>query len=325
MTDSPAIAALPPTSVPPASLHPALAPLLAPFRAEPVFAAAGVFMLLLMLPTFAALLLEPRTLQGENLWIKPLKFEFSLAVYLLTLAFYARWLPPGLTGRLWYRVFAAAVVAACLAEMLWIGGAAAFGTASHYNTSEPFMMRLYPVMGLLATLITSATALYGFLLWRHESPYLDPDPAPGPDPARKPDPNPGLTPALRLSLATGLLLTLPLTLAVAYTLAGNGSPLVSNTIPLVGAPGPYVGASSPGAAALPLLGWSREVGDLRVAHFFALHAMHIIPAAGLVVSKLVRERKAKIFLLAFSALYIGLVGYSFLEALRGEPFLALAG
>lgn len=312
MTDSPATAAASSfhpqaAPLPSASLHPALARLLAPFRAESVFAAAGVFMLLLMLPSFAALLLEPRTLQGENLWIKPLKFEFSLAVYLLTLAFYARWLPPGLTGRLWYRVFAAAVVAACLAEMLWIGGAAAFGTASHYNTSEPFMMRLYPVMGLLATLITSATALYGFLLWRHESPHLDPDPAP----ARKPDPNPGLNPALRLSLATGLLLTLPLTLAVAYTLAGNDSPLV-------GAPGPD-------AAALPLLGWSREVGDLRVAHFFALHAMHIIPAAGFVLSKLMRERKAKVFVVAFSALYVGLVGYSFLEALRGEPFLVLVG
>ncbi len=288
---SPSPNSLAPLTLPPALLSPVLVRLLAPFRAEPVFAAAGVFMLLLMLPTLAALAIEPRTLLGQNLWIKPLKFEVSLAVYLLTLAFYARWLPPGLTRRLWYRIFAAAVVFACLAEMLWIGGAAAFGTASHFNTSEPFMTRLYPVMGLLATLITSATALYAFFIWRHKSPALNA--------------------ALRLSLTTGLLLTLPLTLTVAYTLAGNGSH--------------FVGTPGPNAATLPLLGWSRETGDLRVAHFFALHAMHFIPAFGFVVGKAVTQRKAASFVLAFSALYVGLVAYSFVEALRGDPFLAMVG
>ncbi|TQV82163.1 hypothetical protein [Denitrobaculum tricleocarpae] len=288
---SPSPNSLAPLTLPPALLSPALVRLLAPFRAEPVFAAAGVFMLLLMLPTLAALAIEPRTLLGQNLWVKPLKFEVSLAVYFLTLAFYARWLRPGLTQKLWYRIFAAAVVFACLAEMLWIGGAAAFGTASHYNTTEPFMTRLYPVMGLLATLITSASALYGFLIWRSKSPDL--------------------APAVRLSLAIGLLLTLPLTLIVAYTLAGNG--------------GHFVGTPGPNAATLPLLGWSREAGDLRVPHFFALHAMHFIPAAGFVVGKVVAEWKATSFVLAFSVLYVGLVAYSFVEALNGRPFLAFIG
>lgn len=263
--------------------------LLALFRPEPVFAGAGLFMLLLMLPTLAAMAIDPRLHLGENIWIKPLKFEISLGVYFLTLAFYARWLPIGLTGKIWYRLFAASVVAASLAEMLWIGGAAAMGTSSHFNVSSPFMGRLYPVMGLLATLITSASAVYGFHIWRNRSP--------------------GLTGSLSLALVAGLLLTLPLTLVVAFTLAGNGGHLVGGT----------------GTESLPLLGWSRDGGDLRVAHFFALHAMHFVPAFGIVVGKLVAERKAKAFVLAFSALYVGVVFYSFSEAMQGQAFLAFIG
>ena len=263
--------------------------LLGLFRAEPLFTAAGLFMILLIAPTLAALALDTRTLAGVNLWIKPLKFEISLAVYLLTLAFYARWLPAGVTQKLWYRLFAAAVVFACLAEMLWIGGSAAYGTASHFNVTNDFMARLYPVMGLLATLITSASALYGFLILRNKTS--------------------GLPPSLSLALTGGLLLTLPLTLIVAFTLAGNGSHFVGGT----------------GEAGLPLLGWSRDGGDLRVAHFFALHAMHFLPAFGFVVGKLMSERKAKALVVAFAALYVGLVFYSFTQALNGEAFMAMLG
>ena len=34
-------------------------------------------------------------------------------------------------------------------------------------------------------------------------------------------------------------------------------------------------------AAVPFLGWSGEVGDLRPAHFLALHAMRALPLLGL--------------------------------------------
>lgn len=256
------------------------------FRAEPLFAATGLFMLLLIPPTLAAMAIDPRLHLGENIWIKPLKFEISLAVYFLTLAFYARWLPAGLAQKTWYRLFTASVVVATLAEMLWIGGAAAMGTSSHFNTSSPFMARLYPIMGLLATLITSATAVYGFHIWRNKTN--------------------GLTSGSRIALTAGLILTLPLTLIVAFTLAGNGSHFVRGS----------------GVDSLPLLGWSRDGGDLRVAHFFALHAMHFLPAFGFVVGNLVAERKAKVFVLAFAALYAGLVAHTFVEAMRGQAFLA---
>ncbi len=40
-----------------------------------------------------AMRVDDRLFNGINVWDKPLKFEIAIAVYLLTLAFYARFLP----------------------------------------------------------------------------------------------------------------------------------------------------------------------------------------------------------------------------------------
>jgi len=76
-------------------------------RPEPAFAATGLFMLALMAPTLFAAFVDGRSFNGVNVWAKPLKFEFSLAVWFLTLAFFARWLPEGLRERIKGRIRAA--------------------------------------------------------------------------------------------------------------------------------------------------------------------------------------------------------------------------
>jgi len=35
--------------------------------------------------------------------------------------------------------------------------------------------------------------------------------------------------------------------------------------------------------AIPILGWLRGVGDLRVAHFFSTHVMHFEPMIGILI------------------------------------------
>ena len=122
------------------------------YRSEPAFTIAGLVLLALMLPTGMAAVVDDRLFHGVDIWEKPLKFQFALAVYLMTLAFYARWLPAGMTARPGYRIYAGAVVAAIGAEVSWISGAAALGTASHFNERTP---TLYAVMGGLAVFLTS--------------------------------------------------------------------------------------------------------------------------------------------------------------------------
>jgi hypothetical protein len=265
----------------------AVARLRALLAAEPIFAAAGLFMLLLCAPLLAAAGLDGRTLNGINIWIKPLKFAASLSLYLLTLAAVATLLRPGFLRSGAYRAYAGVVLAAIAFEMMMIVGAAALGTASHYNTATPLAARLYQAMGALAVVLTTASAVYAAALYRA---------------------GPGRTwPVLHDGLVLGLALVLPLTLVTAFALGGNG--------------GHWVGGTRSDTGGLMLFGWSRDGGDLRVAHFFATHAMHFIPAAALAAALLLGPTRRWPAWAAAAAL-VALVAFTFAQALQGRPFLA---
>jgi putative Mn2+ efflux pump MntP len=78
----------------------------------------------------------------------------------------------------------------------------------------------------------------------------------------------------------------------------------------------------PGGKALPLFGWSREGGDLRVAHFFATHALHMLPFIGWVLTKFFSDRIARAGVWIGAALFITLVILTLFQALMGRPFIA---
>jgi hypothetical protein len=259
------------------------------FRRHPLFAAAALCLLMLMTPTLFAMAIDQRTLLDVNVWVKPFKFELALMIYLATLAWFAGWLPRAVAEARWYRVFSCIVVLAIALEMLWIIGAAAFGVASHFNDSSPAMIGLYSLMGVLAVALTSAALVHGIIVLRDRESALDP--------------------AFRLSVGIGLIATFVLTIGLAGYMSSSGSHLV--------------GGDHSDAEGFPLMGWARDGGDLRVAHFFAAHAMHFIPAFGFVVSRVLRAGAAKRLVFTFTGLFVALVGYTFFEALSGQPFLAM--
>jgi hypothetical protein len=261
------------------------------FRREPLFAGTALCLLVLALPTLVAFGLDPRTYHDVSVWSKPLKFEASLVLYAGTLAWFAGWLSAGTTGRRWYRVFTAVVVFCIAAEMAWLIGAAANGVASHFNETTPLMAWLYRLMGLFAVVLTSATLVYSLRIHRGRGSALDP--------------------AMRSVVVTGLVLTFILTVAVAGFMAQYGAH--------------FVGGNLSDAEAMPLMGWARDGGDLRVAHFFATHAMQAIPLFGLAASRLLAPAPALASVRGFSLLYVGLVAYAFVEALQGRPFLPFLG
>jgi len=253
----------------------------------PLLTRTGVLILLALVPMLLAMQIDPRLYQNTAIWLKPAKFHLALAVYVLTLAFYARWLPAGFAGRRAVRWFSAYAVFCILAELVWIGGAAAMGTGSHFNVADPVMSALYSVMGLFAVSLTALSLVYGWGILRNR--------------------DSGLPPAVHLGLWLGLVLTLPLTLVTAGTMSAAGGHLV----------GP-AGAEGHG---LWLMGWNRLAGDLRVAHFFATHAMHAIPLAGLAAAAVLSGRAATRATLAAALAYVALVGFTFWQALQGQPFL----
>lgn len=255
-------------------------------RAEPRFFGLALLMLMAMAPTSFAALVDRRDFLGIDVWIKPLKFEFALFVYFGTLALFALFLPAGTIGRAWYRRFADAVALATVAEMAWIGGASTLGTASHFNTSTVGAV-IYPLMGIAAILLTSTTTVYAVQIARN--------------------PNTGLSPAVKEALVLGLALVLPLTLVTAGTMSGMGTHVI--------------GGSTVDAAGVPIMGWSRDGGDLRVAHFFATHALHFIPAFGLVSATVFGgSRRAPVRI--FAALFVAFVVFLFAQALMGRPLMS---
>jgi hypothetical protein len=259
------------------------------FRRHPLFAGAALCQLILIGPTLFAMAVDERTFLDINVWVKPLKFEVALGVYLITLAWFAGWLPRSVAGARWHRIFSMAVVFAIAAETIWIIGAAAFGVASHFNNSSPLMIALYPLMGALAVFLTSAALVYGIAILR--------------------DRNSALNPAFRWSVGLGLIATFALTSIVAGYMSSTG--------------GHFVGGNHSDAEAVPLMGWARDGGDLRVAHFFATHAMHFIPAFGFIASRVLEVSLARWAVFGFASLFAALVGYTFVEALSGKVFLTM--
>lgn len=208
-------------------------------------AALTLVIALATLPLMAAYALDDRLYQGDSVWLKPLKFHLALTIYTGTLTIFAMLLPEGTLTSRRWRVYIGVVTAAILGELVWIGAAAALGTTSHFNQSGLWGV-IYPIMGVAAVILTSLSLTMGVVFWRHRADVL------------------------MLSVAVGLILTFVLTVPIAATMSSGTGHLVGT---------PVTGAR------FPLMGWSLEVGDLRLPHFLATHAMHFVPLAGLTGSR----------------------------------------
>ena len=254
----------------------------------PAFTGLALLLTLGLVPLYAAMALDTRIFDGESPWLKPVKFHFALSIYLATLAFFARYMPATTRQARAWRWYAGAVVFAILAEVVWLSGTAMLNTASHFNTAVPILTTIYQLMGAFAVLLTSASLTMGISIWRNRGT--------------------GLPSALHLSIALGLILTFIATLIVAGYLSASG--------------GHFVGTST---RQMWIMGWSRDAGDLRVAHFLATHALHAIPLAGLIATRLLPPIAAKSAVLAASAAYAAFVAATFVQALNGQPFLPWLG
>jgi hypothetical protein len=249
----------------------------------------GLALLLASLPTLGLALWDVRQFHGVSVWLKPFKFQISIGTYLLTLALFMSWLPAAaLRSRaVAYVVWVA--VASGLFEVGYITWQGALGLASHFNYSTPLYALMYMLMGLGAVALTSASLVLGVVVAR-SSGY-------------------GQPPAIKQAVVIGLVLTFVL---------GTGFGAYLSSQP----GGHWVGGALTDSGGLPVFQWSRSGGDLRVAHFFGIHAMHFVPAfalaLGLVrVPQALAIRAVWLFAAVFSAFSI----WTFLQARGGQAFL----
>ena len=91
--------------------------------------------------------------------------------------------------------------------------------------------------------------------------------------------------------------------------------------------GHWIGAPNTDVGGMPVTGWNREGGDLRVPHFFATHMMQILPLAGWLLDKAflnqMPQKKHWIYIgvAAIAVLGISVTITTLFQALAGKPFL----
>ena len=249
---------------------------------NPVLAWAAAFQVALATFALIAMAFDHRTILGINPWIKPFKFDVSVGIMLVTLAGILSGLQGFDRSRVW--IGAGVGIALCLENCI-ISLQSLRGVPSHMNYTSPLNAALFSGMGLL---ILISTILFAWTLGLVCI-----------DPTRWP---PAVAWGVRLGLLT--------------LLAGSVEGVL-----MVQHGGHTVGAAD-GLSGLPLVNWSRGHGDLRIAHFFALHALQAFPLLGWLLSRTAMPVKPQLALTCLgAAVYLAAVWLLFHQAMAGQPLL----
>jgi hypothetical protein len=248
---------------------------------------AALFLFLVMIQTLLAMAIEVHTLNGINVWIKPAKFEFSVAIQFLTVAWFLQLLPSEQRASRLATTLCQVMVAVGILEIAYIVLQASKGEASHFNSSTPLSLAFYSLMGIGAITMLSISGWLGVMILRHG------------------ETGNSFVYVAGLSLIAGSLLG---------SLTGIFISIHQSH---------WVGGLHTDAGGLPLFGWSRCGGDLRVGHFFGMHIMQAVPIATWLISFVIPWQRQKAAGLALLCVAILIAAGTFVQALTGHPFMAL--
>jgi hypothetical protein len=259
-------------------------------------------MLVVAAASIGGMFVDSRLITGAPAWLKPFKFAISTAIYSLTLAWVFVRLPSWPRVR---RVVGWTTAIVFVLEVAIIDAQAMRGTTSHFNASTALDRVLFSVMGAAILLQTLSSVAVAVALWRQ--PFGDR----------------ALGWALRFGMTltiagalTGGLMTRPTADQLAHVRA-------TGQLPLVGAH--TVGAAD-GGPGVPVTGWSREHGDVRVPHFVGLHAIQALVLIAIALrrarrSEVVHVRRVFVAAASYASLFLLLLW----RALEGKSIVAPDG
>lgn len=164
-------------------------------------------------------------------------------------------------------------------EIVYIAFQAARGQLSHFNLSTPVTAALYSMMAIAATLVTVYTAFVAiqFAAGNH------------------------------VPLPNYYVQSIQYALWLFVVFAFEGFVMGSKLTHTIG--------GAMGGKGLPLLNWSTEFGDPRVAHFIGMHALQLLPLLAFYVLKDTRLTFAAAILYGILALF------TLVQALQAKPFM----
>ena len=269
------------------------------WRASPPLTGVGMLMLVVAGVSLVGMLVDPRMITGAPAWLKPFKFAISTAIYSLTLAWIFTFLLDRPRIR---RVVGWTTAIVFVLEVAIIDAQAWRGTTSHFNVSTTLDAVLFAVMGAAILLQTLASVAVAVALWRQR--FSDQV----------------LGWALRLGMTltiigalTGPLMTRPTEAQLAAAREGGRMTTA----------GAHTVGGVDGSPGVPVTGWSREHGDLRIPHFIGLHAIQTLALIAVGLRRWRRSETIRVrTLLAAAASYASLFLLLLWDALRGQSVVA---
>lgn len=257
---------------------------------RPLLVLTGV-MALLAVGTAAGIFVDPRVLTGAPIWVKPFKFAVSLGVYGLTIAWMLSVLPRRSRVGEWAAVV---IVAVAVIEEAIIVLQAARGTTSHYNETTPFDAALWKAMGVSILLLFVSHLIIAVAALRQRIKDR----------------------TIAYGMRLGLGLSLVGMLAAVPMVIPRGEPEID------GVAGAHSVGVPDGGPGLPFLGWSTTGGDLRIGHFFGLHALQALPLLAFLLTRTgLGDRTGARLLLVGGGAYGVLNVLLTWQALRGQPLV----
>jgi hypothetical protein len=245
--------------------------------------------LIAMVPVFAAFaFFASATFHGVNPWIKPIKFSMSFSTFASTVSLFLL----ALNVPQWQLKLARRAIFGSVALEIFSLGAQAW-RSTHAAGSHTLADSLLAQMTNSMVMVNTAIVCWMLVLFCANRVR--------PDMVDRP-----MVSAIRYSIIIFLLGN-----AIGGYMLARGSHTVGVTD---GGPG------------LPFVNWSTIGGDLRIAHFIAIHAIQIVPLFAYVLSQMapipaVRQRRLAI---AAVAIMVSLgVGATFVQAALGRPLLPI--
>ncbi len=209
-------------------------------------------------------------------WLKPMKFYLSVGLMGWTM----NWLLYYLSNAKKVSLYSWLIVVTMFFENGLVMMQAIRGTTSHFNVNNLFNSMVFSAMGLLILVFTITFVFITIQFFRQQEFIIIPSYVWG----------------IRLGLIFFILFSLEAVVMLN---------LLKHT----------VGAAD-GSEGLPILNWSKQYGDLRIAHFFGIHALQLLPLAGYYIAK----NKKQLFL--YAGIYFFIAVALFIEAVKGIPLFS---
>ncbi len=251
------------------------------FKEQRVLMSAGVVSLVFCAILAVVSLFDSMQILGINRCVKPMKFFVSTTIFVWTVALFLHYLKDYKKSSF---VISWGMILIFTVEMSAVVLQAARGTTSHFNVKEPFDGLLFAAMGIF---IICNTILAAYLLLLYFTAEID------------------LPKSIVWGMRLGLILFLTASFEGGYMSAQLGH---------------SVGVAD-GGAGLPIVNWSTQGGDLRVAHFIGLHAFQVVPFFAYTLEKY-KVKSPTMWTFIFALAYLSIFTLLFIQALHGQPFFA---